>query len=430
MGDSQGQFPPLQSPFAFKMSSHKDVVSNYAQKIWSSIENNLQAIAPEDTGKLSKLVRDINKFYLSLFSEKDGRFFVACATFVRADITDRTVRSCDSYSRFFVGVFDNDAIDGQLKAAPKIPGTPHATVSPSVSQTSQVVVVPRRQGTGKGSPLKPRKVVVSKRQERVRKKRGFDLSEISPAPATPPRAKKTRTSEETTSEASSQTSESPSEGPSEAESSQVQSQVDPEVPPPLLPQEKETTESRASQRDTLPPLRLQVREKCVQAGVKRFQLLISKLQSDGEEVDSRECEQELFSKEIAIWKRIPEQLECGLRLFWNEVVSAVTRPSASVEDQMRWIVQAHNTANGVANSMAHLVGYVVNAIANDADEDTQIVVEKLDDCIKDLEYAAYVDILDDCACDECTSVKNFDDNYNRYAILPSIYYIATKNCDT
>ena len=88
------------------------------------------------------------------------------------------------------------------------------------------------------------------------------------------------------------------------------------------------------------------------------------------------------------------------------------------------------TANGVAKSMGHLVGYVVNAIANDVEEDTQIVVDKLDDGIKDLEYAAHVGILDDCACDECTSVKNFDDNYNRYAILPSIYCIETKNCDT
>ncbi len=51
-----------------------------------------------------------------------------------------------------------------------------ATQSPAPKRKRPVTT--RRVGSGKGSPLKPRKIHVSKRQQRVRAKRGFDMSQF------------------------------------------------------------------------------------------------------------------------------------------------------------------------------------------------------------------------------------------------------------
>lgn len=81
--------------FAFDMSSPKEVVSDYAQNIWLSIAKNIEEVAPDDSARLSQLAKDINKFYLSLFSPKNGKLFalfVACA-FVRLYIVDSDRKS-------------------------------------------------------------------------------------------------------------------------------------------------------------------------------------------------------------------------------------------------------------------------------------------------------------------------------------------------
>lgn len=171
---------------------------------------------------------------------------------------------------------------------------------------------------------------VSKRQERVRAKQGFDLSEIGPATATQPCPKKTRPSKAEIA-TSFEATDSPSEAP-QAESSQ------PASPPSvqellrecLAPGDAPTTAMTTTVEPESPgdepkvedrsPLRLQVREKCAQAGIRRFQLLISKLQDEGEDVDNRECELKLFRRDLELWQRIHEPLENGLRLLWSEAM--------------------------------------------------------------------------------------------------------------
>lgn len=299
------------------------------------------------------------------------------------------------------------------------------SIRSSTEKTTTLVLSRKsRVGSGKGSPLKPRKVKVSKRQERVRAKRGFDLSEIGPATATPPRPKKTKPSEAEAA-TSFETTDTPDDT-SEAESSQPASprSVHEFLRECLVPDDAPTTGVTATfEPDSLgdehkgedrSPLRLQVREKCTQAGVRRFQLLISKLQDEGEDVDSRECELKLFGRDLEHWQRVHEPLETGLRLLWSEAVRVIEQ-SESVEEHLRWIVSAHNAANGVANSMAHLVGYIVQAIAEKLGEDTQTVIENLEDQLRAMEHAEYIDILDGCECEECSAVKAFDNNYKRYA---------------
>jgi hypothetical protein len=69
------------------------------------------------------------------------------------------------------GVFESDNIDEELTRA--IEEKSHSPVIGSKRKRAMPKV-----GSGKGSPLKPRKVHVSRRQQRVQEKRGFDLSEF------------------------------------------------------------------------------------------------------------------------------------------------------------------------------------------------------------------------------------------------------------
>ena len=69
------------------------------------------------------------------------------------------------------GVFESDNIDEELTCA--IEEKSH---SPAIGLKRKRAMP--KVGSGKGSPLKPRKVHVSRRQQWVREKRGFDLSEF------------------------------------------------------------------------------------------------------------------------------------------------------------------------------------------------------------------------------------------------------------
>jgi hypothetical protein len=209
------------------------------------------------------------------------------------------------------GVFQSDNMDEELTRA--------------VEEKSNSPVIPSKRkrpmprvGSGKGSPLKPRKVHVSKRQRRVREKRGFDLSEFGRERRVASEGK-----EPSTSTAGDKTSNESTSPPPEtlppAKPPPPTAQETPASPPvqqkssptPLSPAEAPVAAETPVSFEDDGPLSLQVRHDSQgRGGVQRIQLLAAMSQdgetsSLGSDVSDQASDDELglFKREIEHWNR-------------------------------------------------------------------------------------------------------------------------------
>ena len=327
-------------------------------------------------------------------------------------------------------MFQSDNIDESLKRA----------VAETAAETSHSPAIsPKRKrampqvGTGKGSPLKPRKVHVSKRQERVRARRGFDLSTFG--------------REELQVADESQETNEPSTTTAAGDERSIASTSPPQTPPPqetpsASPPMQRTpslqatatatatataaaTAAPAPITDDAGPLRLQVRNDSQgRSGVQRFQLLAAKSQdcetasSTGSNFSDQPSDDELglFRREIEHWNRVEARIEYALRDIWYEISHTITADPNDSEF-LKTLVAAHNMSNAVANSMAHLKGYLVQLCQqreSSGSKEIEIIRDEIHENLQAAEYLEYISLLKQCACQECVDVTEFDDAYNRY----------------
>ncbi|CAB3991387.1 Hypothetical predicted protein [Paramuricea clavata] len=300
-----------------------------------------------------------------------------------------------------------------------------------------------RVGSGKGSPLKPRKVHVSRRQQRVREKRGFDLSEFgrerrvahqkdkpststagdktlnkstSPPPETPPPETPPPTAQETPPPTAQ---EAPASPPVQQTSS----------PTPLSPAAPVAAESPIPFKDN-GPLSLQIRDDSQ---------LLAAMSQDGEtsslgsDVSDQATDDELglFEREIEKWQRVESRIEYAIRDTWYEI-SKNTTPDPRDSEILETLVTLHNMSNAVANSMAHLKGYLVQQCHQRENwgKELEITRDEISSGIRAAEYSEYISLITQCArgdCQECTEVLEFDGAYNRYDELFSLLSLTAGN---
>ena len=313
-------------------------------------------------------------------------------------------------------MFHNTDIDEDLTCA-VVPDTPK---SPAPKRKRPMTT--ERVGTGKGSPLKPRKVHVSKRQQRVRVKRGFDMSAFGGKDKSrEPRRVASRTTEPSTSHAGDESSSddastSRTSSPPPAQREPPSAQREPELQPTLSPP------ASSSVRDD-GPLSSQVRnDSRGRGGVQRFQLLAAMSQdgetsSIGSDYSDQVSNDELglFAREIEHWHRADVRIEYALRDMWYEICEAIT-PDPSDSAFLETLVKVHNSSNAVANSMAHLKGYLVQQChqRENSAKEIEIIRDEIQENLRKLEYSEYMSLIERCECEECVDVKQFDDAYNRY----------------
>jgi hypothetical protein len=317
-------------------------------------------------------------------------------------------------------VFESDNIDEELTRA--VEEKSHSPVIGSKRKHAMPKV-----GSGKGSPLKPRKVHVSRRQQRVREKRGFDLSEFGRDRRVAHQKDEPSTStagDKTLNESTSPPPETPP--PTAQETPPPTAQETPPSPPvlqkssptPLSPAAPVAAETPIPFEDD-GPLSLQVRhDSRGRGGVQRFQLLAA-MSQDGE-MSSLGSDDELglFEREIEHWHRAHARIEYGLRDMWYEI-SEDTTPDPSDSEFLKTLVTVHNMSNAVANSMAHLKGYLVQQChqRENSGKEIEITRDEIFDGLRAAEYSEYFSLITQCArdgCQECTDVSEFDDAYNRY----------------
>ena len=319
-------------------------------------------------------------------------------------------------------MFEKNNIDNDLTRPFSVKDTeiPHSPVIPPKRKRATP-----RVGTGKGSPLKPRKVHVSKRQQRVRAKRGFDLSGLA---------------SEVEVESQLRTPNQPSTSTAVEERSTSSSSSPAQTPPPA----RKTSPSPPMQRTPSPtqslqstptatavqvligsdgPLRLQVRtESHARGGVQRFQLLAA-MSQDGDTSSTQsnfsdqpsDDELGLFAREIEHWNRVDARVEYALRDTWYEMTNTIT-PDPDDSKFLKTLVAVHNMSNAVANSMAHLKGYLVQLCQQreSSGKEIEIIREEIYENLQRAEYSEYISLLKRCGCQECVEVTEFDDAYNRY----------------
>ncbi|CAB3991386.1 Hypothetical predicted protein, partial [Paramuricea clavata] len=295
-------------------------------------------------------------------------------------------------------------------------------------------------GSGKGSPLKPRKVHVSRRQQRVREKRGFNLSgfgrerrvarqkdepststagdkplnaSTSPPPETPPPGTPPPSAQETP----------PPTGQEAPASPPVQQTSSPTPLSPAAPVAAAADAQIPFKDDG--PLSLQIRDDSWgRGGVQRFQLLAamsqdgetSSLGSDASDNQASDDELGLFEREIEHWHRVDSRLEYAIRDMWYEI-SKNTTPDQSDSEFLETLVTVHNMSNAVANSMAHLKGYLVQQChqRDTSGKELEITRDEISSGLRAAEYSEYIALIKQCArgdCQECTEVSEFDDAYN------------------
>ena len=323
------------------------------------------------------------------------------------------------------GVFESDNIDEELTRA--IDEKSHSPVIGSKRKRALPKV-----GSGKGSPLKPRKVHVSRRQQRVREKRGFDLSEFGRDRRVARQKDQASTStagDKTSNESTSPPPETPPPPPETPPPTAQETTASPPVPQtssptPLSPAAPAVAETPIPFEDD-GPLGLQVRhDSRGRGGVQRFQLLAAMSQDDetsslGSDVSDLSSDDELglFEREIEHWHRAHARIEYGLRDMWYEI-SEHTTPDPSDSEFLKTLVKVHNMSNAVANSMAHLKGYLVQQChqRESSGKEIEITRDEIFDGLRAAEYSEYFSLITQCArdgCQECTYVLEFDDAYKR-----------------
>ena len=276
-------------------------------------------------------------------------------------------------------------------------GKPSRSTTNTTTTTTTTTSPAKTTGLGKGRPGIPRKEQVSKRQERRREQQNEKRKATTP-PSTPkkiaPRAKSSQ-STPTIEPRNDETNLLPSTPPN---------QPGPSPPRPQPPQEvKRQLDAQFSRKSKEKRLAL------VQA--------LGKAVRD-EPPNQRELE--LFWEDMDLWGNLDARVVTALVQVWNDI----SKHPGNHRRQpfLRQLIHLQALSNGVKNCVEHFTGAMVGQAYRDSkDDNVQTTLETMQLDLQSLRHSEYTETLRSCACTSCSAVLEFDERYERYNYVFSLF---------
>jgi len=295
----------------------------------------------------------------------------------------------------------------KLPQITKPPSSDEGEASTSQEQTSA-----KGKGLGKGRPGCVRKPKVTKRQERRREAPEFAQrkrppTSQSPTTARPPKRIAPNPSPTATQQTTACASPCPSSSATTPHSTPSQSPA--ASPARSIPSQKEQ-----QHLETREKLRAQTYENPKKAQVK----LIQEFSDASKDTEPNSKELHMFWVVMNNWSTLDPDLVYALRHWWHKLAA---NEKASLEEKLFLLIQS---PNGVTNCLHHLAGNLLYQSLKEREmlDDSTSFFEDVEEKFQELHYAKYVAALRACGCEECNSVLEFDENYERYNIF---IYIRT-----